>query len=112
MPRPDLLLPIGRRLVRGCPRRIRSDISHAIESKQHRRRVRRDVDIPEMEGVPVGRDVLDVGSWAAAAAMVGLVVGSPSLAAPPCADGTTVTTSKGAVCGIVVNGVNEWLGIP
>jgi para-nitrobenzyl esterase len=32
--------------------------------------------------------------------------------AQPCASGTTVMTSSGAVCGIVVNGVNEWLGIP
>jgi para-nitrobenzyl esterase len=33
-------------------------------------------------------------------------------AAPACAAGTTVPTSSGSVCGIVVNGVNEWLGIP
>jgi para-nitrobenzyl esterase len=33
-------------------------------------------------------------------------------AQPACASGTTVTTTGGAVCGFVVNGVNEWLGIP
>ncbi len=33
-------------------------------------------------------------------------------AAPACAAGTTVMTSSGPVCGIVANGVNEWLGIP
>ena len=33
-------------------------------------------------------------------------------AGPPCDKGTTVQTSIGPVCGIVVNGVNEWLGIP
>jgi carboxylesterase type B len=37
---------------------------------------------------------------------------SPSVAAPSCMAGTTVQTSTGPVCGIVVNGVNEWLGIP
>ncbi len=35
-----------------------------------------------------------------------------ALAAPPCDDGTTVQTDKGAVCGIVVNGINSWQGIP
>lgn len=33
-------------------------------------------------------------------------------AAPACADGTTVQTDAGAVCGIVVNGTNSWQGIP
>jgi len=37
---------------------------------------------------------------------------NPAAAAPACAAGTTVQTSTGPVCGIVVNGVNEWLGIP
>jgi para-nitrobenzyl esterase len=29
-----------------------------------------------------------------------------------CASGTDVTTSSGPVCGLTVNGTNEWLGIP
>ncbi|NRQ39393.1 carboxylesterase family protein [Nonomuraea sp. NN258] len=33
-------------------------------------------------------------------------------AAPECADGTTVTTSRGQVCGTAANGVRAWLGIP
>ena len=37
---------------------------------------------------------------------------SPAAAAPACAAGTTVQTSTGPVCGIVANGVNEWLGVP
>jgi para-nitrobenzyl esterase len=45
---------------------------------------------------------------------VALAVATPksAAAAPACAAGTVVTTSTGPVCGIVVNGVNEWLGIP
>jgi para-nitrobenzyl esterase len=35
-----------------------------------------------------------------------------SAAAPACAPGTTVPTSGGTVCGIVVNGDREWLGVP
>ena len=31
---------------------------------------------------------------------------------PSCAAGTTVNTEDGSVCGIVNNGVDEWLGIP
>src|ERR1022692_4353668 len=30
----------------------------------------------------------------------------------PCAAGTNVTINSGPICGITVNGVNEWLGIP
>lgn len=33
-------------------------------------------------------------------------------AQPACAAGTTVSTASGPVCGIAVNGVSEWLGIP
>src|SRR5262245_42025578 len=33
-------------------------------------------------------------------------------AAPACASDTTVQTASGPVCGIVADGVNEWLGIP
>ena len=35
--------------------------------------------------------------------------GSPKAA---CADGTTVDTDKGPVCGTVANGVKSWLGVP
>ena len=56
--------------------------------------------------------VLGLRAAATAVAMAGLFAGSPGHAAPACAAGTTVNTTKGAVCGIVVNGVNEWLGIP
>jgi para-nitrobenzyl esterase len=35
-----------------------------------------------------------------------------AVAAPACAAGTVVNTSSGPVCGIVVNGITEWLGIP
>lgn len=48
---------------------------------------------------------------ATCAAAVGLPASRAS-AAPACAAGTTVMTSSGPVCGIVVNGVNEWLGMP
>ena len=37
---------------------------------------------------------------------------SRDAAAVPCAPGTTTQTTSGPVCGIAVNGVNEWLGIP
>jgi len=33
-------------------------------------------------------------------------------AAPPCADGTLVTTADGPICGIVANGVRTYLGVP
>ncbi|TDD73347.1 carboxylesterase/lipase family protein [Actinomadura rubrisoli] len=33
-------------------------------------------------------------------------------AAADCADGTTVRTDTGAVCGVVANGVRTWLGVP
>jgi para-nitrobenzyl esterase len=45
-------------------------------------------------------------------ALVVALTASSASAAPACAAGTTVVTSSGPVCGIVVNGVNEWLGIP
>jgi para-nitrobenzyl esterase len=48
-------------------------------------------------------------------AMLAAAVALPTrsaAAAPACAAGTTVMTSSGPVCGIVANGVNEWLGIP
>jgi para-nitrobenzyl esterase len=38
--------------------------------------------------------------------------GSSASSPPACASGTTVQTSSGPVCGIVTNGVTEWLGIP
>src|SRR5258708_16907060 len=37
---------------------------------------------------------------------------SAAAAAVPCAAGTLVQTTTGPVCGIVVNGDSEWLGIP
>jgi para-nitrobenzyl esterase len=37
---------------------------------------------------------------------------SASSAQAGCAAGTTVSTASGPVCGITVNGVDEWLGIP
>jgi len=37
---------------------------------------------------------------------------SPGATAPACMPGTTVGTSSGPICGIVVNGDSEWLGIP
>ena len=37
---------------------------------------------------------------------------APASSALACASGTTVQTADGPVCGITVNGVNEWLGIP
>jgi para-nitrobenzyl esterase len=54
---------------------------------------------------------------AAAAAVVTMAAAGPprSAAADPavaCAAGTDVQTNRGPVCGITVNGVNEWLGIP
>jgi para-nitrobenzyl esterase len=47
-----------------------------------------------------------------AALTLGLVTQKPSVAAPACDPSTVVSTSSGPVCGFVVNGVNEWLGIP
>lgn len=60
---------------------------------------------------------------ASSAAALGLALGtaaavqaSPSAPsapqAPSCAANTTVSTADGPVCGIVSNGVSEWLGIP
>jgi para-nitrobenzyl esterase len=49
---------------------------------------------------------------AAGALLAALLAAKPAAAAPACAAGTTVMTASGPVCGIVVNGVNEWLGIP
>jgi len=50
----------------------------------------------------------------AMAATVTLAVVTPksAAAAPACDASTIVQTSTGAVCGIVANGVDEWLGIP
>jgi para-nitrobenzyl esterase len=48
----------------------------------------------------------------ATAAAVAVVLPGSAAAAPPCAAGTTVQTDKGAVCGIVVSGINSWQGIP
>jgi para-nitrobenzyl esterase len=36
----------------------------------------------------------------------------PAAAIPECAPGTTVQTSAGPVCGLVADGVHQWLGIP
>jgi para-nitrobenzyl esterase len=54
---------------------------------------------------------------AAAAAVVTMAAAGPSrsAAADPavaCGPGTDVQTNRGPVCGITVDGVNEWLGIP
>src|SRR6266849_9798547 len=53
-------------------------------------------------------------AWVGGATLAVAIASStnPAAAAPACAAGTTVQTSTGPVCGIVVNGVNEWLGIP
>ena len=51
-------------------------------------------------------------TFAALSAAAVALAATGASAAPACADGTTVMTANGAVCGIVVNGVNEWLGIP
>lgn len=61
-----------------------------------------------------------VAALAALVAVVALVasagVGARSARADTsttsCASGTDVTTSSGPVCGLTVNGTNEWLGIP
>jgi para-nitrobenzyl esterase len=47
-------------------------------------------------------------------AAIALSVATPqsAAAAPACVAGTVVNTTTGPVCGIVVNGVTEWLGIP
>jgi len=42
---------------------------------------------------------------------IGVLAAAPARATT-CAAGTTVATTAGPVCGIVVNGINEWLGIP
>jgi para-nitrobenzyl esterase len=47
-----------------------------------------------------------------AAVTLGLATSNGAIAAPACAAGTVVQTTSGPVCGIVVNGVTEWLGIP
>jgi para-nitrobenzyl esterase len=51
-----------------------------------------------------------------AVATTAAVQASPSSSSAPsqvgCAVGTNVQTASGPVCGTVVNGVNEWLGIP
>jgi len=53
------------------------------------------------------------GSIAAAICAAAIALpASRASAAPACAAGTTVQTDKGAVCGIVVNGINSWQGIP
>jgi para-nitrobenzyl esterase len=56
------------------------------------------------------------GTLALALGMTGAVQASPSaprVGTPvTCAAGTTVSTNDGPVCGIVRNGVSEWLGIP
>ena len=49
----------------------------------------------------------------ASASVDGVIVSSSTpAAAPACATDTTVPTTTGPVCGIVVNGDKEWLGIP
>jgi para-nitrobenzyl esterase len=52
------------------------------------------------------------GLYGAMSAVAVALSPSSAAAAPACVDGTTVQTSTGPVCGIVVKGVNEWLGIP
>jgi para-nitrobenzyl esterase len=52
------------------------------------------------------------GVMLATATLVVVTLKSSAAAAVACAAGTTVQTSTGPVCGIVINGVNEWLGIP
>jgi para-nitrobenzyl esterase len=47
-----------------------------------------------------------------AAALLAVATPTRAVAQVPCAANTTMQTSTGPVCGIVVNGVNEWLGIP
>jgi para-nitrobenzyl esterase len=61
-------------------------------------------------GTAVGAVILTAGTG------VGVQAATSARAAPAqppaCAAGTTVQTAAGPVCGITVNGVNEWLGIP
>jgi para-nitrobenzyl esterase len=60
-------------------------------------------------GVMAAAAVLAVGTAAAVQASTSARSASSQVA---CAAGTTVQTSSGPVCGITVNGVDEWLGIP
>jgi carboxylesterase type B len=64
------------------------------------------------QGVVACTAILALGVASFMAATSG-ATGAPAASSPPaCATGTTVQTSSGPVCGIVTNGVTEWLGIP
>ena len=61
------------------------------------------------------RWAISLAAAAVTALMLAVVSGSTSSSADPapgCADGTTVTTVSGQVCGIAVGSDSEWLGIP
>jgi para-nitrobenzyl esterase len=47
-----------------------------------------------------------------ASAGVGARAARADTSATPCATGTDVTIDSGPICGVSVNGTNEWLGIP
>jgi len=55
---------------------------------------------------------LAVAVSAIASAATRAHVEKAAAAAVACSPGTAVTVSDGPVCGVTVNGINEWLGIP
>jgi para-nitrobenzyl esterase len=64
-------------------------------------------------GPALPRAVITGAALLAAIAVVAASASSRSAAAPTgCMPGTDVQTGAGPVCGVVVNGVQEWLGIP
>jgi para-nitrobenzyl esterase len=56
--------------------------------------------------------VAGVTLLAVAAVAATVAASRTAAAAPDCTAGTDVQTNSGPVCGLVVNGVGEWLGIP
>ena len=59
----------------------------------------------------VFQDIL-LGCAMVAAVTLGVATPRSAAAQSACAAGTVVNTTTGQVCGIIVNGVTEWLGIP
>jgi para-nitrobenzyl esterase len=58
----------------------------------------------------MGATILAIGL--AVASQASTAARAAPVQAPACAAGTNVTTTGGPVCGITVNSVNEWLGLP
>ncbi len=56
--------------------------------------------------------VVAAASAGAAAVALAMSVPADAQSKAACADGTTVQTDKGAVCGTVADGVKAWLGVP